>query len=228
MASSFAQASIRVVLVDSHVLVRAGLRMLMESQPGLKVVGEAGNCPDAVTVVAREMPDIILLEPNIEEKDGVEIISSLLRAARSARILLVTGIRDAQVHQRALELGALGVLLKDQPAERLVKAIRKVHEGEAWVDRSMMARMLTGMSGMRTNEDEDPISANIATLSPREREIIAFIGSGLKNRQIADRLCISEITVRHHLSSIFSKLGVTDRLELVIFAFRHGIAQLPE
>jgi DNA-binding NarL/FixJ family response regulator len=228
MASSFAQARIRVVLVDSHALVRAGLRMLIESQPGIEVVGEAGNCPDAATVVAREMPDIILLEPNPEEKDGVEIISSLLRADRSARILLVTGIRDERVHQRALELGALGILLKDQPAEQLVKAIRKVHEGEAWVDRSMMARMLTGMSGMRTNEDEDPISANIATLSPREREIVAFIGAGLKNRQIADRLCISEITVRHHLSSIFSKLGVSDRLELVIFAFRYGIAKLPE
>jgi DNA-binding NarL/FixJ family response regulator len=228
MASSFAQARIRVVLVDSHALVRAGLRMLIESQPGIEVVGEAGNCPDAVTVVAREMPDIILLEPNTEEKDGVEIISGLLRADRSARILLVTGIRDARVHQRALELGALGILLKDQPAERLLKAIRKVQEGEAWVERSMMARMLTGMSGMRTNENEDPISANIATLSPREREIIAFIGSGLKNRQIADRLCISEITVRHHLSSIFSKLGVSDRLELVIFAFRYGIAKLPE
>lgn len=227
MLSFYGQVGIRVMLVDSHVLVRAGLRRLLENEHDLKVVGEASNCPEAVEVAAREMPDVILLEPGSEGMDGVEIITSLLGAFRSARILLVTGIRDAQVHQRALELGALGVLLKDQSAEWLVKAIHKVYEGEAWVDRSMMARVLTGMAGARKKEDENSDSSNIATLSPREREIIALIGSGLKNKQIADRLCISEITVRHHLSSIFGKLGVSDRLELVIFAYQHGIAQLP-
>lgn len=226
VASSLGQAGIRVMLVDPHVLVRGGLRRLIESQPEFQVVGEAGNCPEAITLAARETPDVILVELDSEEENGVEIISSLLRATRSSRILLVTGIRDPMVHQRALQLGALGVLMKDQPPERLVKAIHKVHEGEAWVDRSMMARVLTGMSSAQT-VDEDPASASIATLSPREREIIALIGSGLKNKQIAERLCISEITVRHHLSSIFSKLNVSDRLELVIFAYQHGIAQLP-
>jgi two-component system nitrate/nitrite response regulator NarL len=120
--------------------------------------------------------------------------------------------------------GAMGVVLKEHAAEVLIKAINKVHQGEVWLDRSMMGTVLDEMTQA---PEIDPEGARIASLSDREREVIALIAEGLKNKQIAQRLFISETTVTHHLSSIFSKLDVSDRLELIIYAFRHGLAQLP-
>jgi len=117
--------------------------------------------------------------------------------------------------------------LKQQAADLLLKAIKKVHAGEVWIDRSMMSSVLSDVRSER-HEETDPEAPKIASLTPREREVIALVSEGLKNKLIGERLFISETTVTHHLSSIFSKLDVSDRLELIIYAFRHGLAKIPK
>jgi two-component system nitrate/nitrite response regulator NarL len=218
---------IRILLVDHHTLVRAGIRMLIETQAGLTVVGEAGDAAEALLIAAREHPDIILFDPNLNDCESLDLIPQLLAAAGRAQVLLVTSISDPRMHEQAIELGAMGVVLEQQPVEVLFKAIEKVYTGEAWFDRSMIARVLAKLSRARAAGNTDVESDKIALLSQREREVIALIGQGLKNKQIAERLSISEITARHHMTSIFSKLGISDRLELIVFAYRHGLAQLP-
>lgn len=218
---------IRILLVDKHALVRAGLSLVIGGHPEFHVVGEADDPSDALELARQEQPEIILFEFDQDQGMSLEFIPQLLDAAQKARLLLVTGERDVQVHQRAAQLGAMGVVLKDQQTDVLIKAIVKVNAGEAWFDRSVVANVLTKFSRARNLENADPEVEKIATLSPREREIILLIGEGLKNQQIAERLFLSETTVRHHLTSIFSKLGVSDRLELIIYAYQRGLAQLP-
>lgn len=217
--------TIRVLLIDDHAVVRAGLRMLIESRPEMKIVGEAGNGADAVKLAAREQPDIILLDLDIGGESGLDVLPKVREAAEHARVLILTGTSDTVMHQRAVGLGALGIVLKEKAADMLLKAITKVHEGEVWLDNSMMSSVLAGFTGGREKEI-DPEQAKIATLTPREREIISLIGEGLKNKQIADRLFISETTVRNNLTIIYDKLDVSDRLELVVYAYRYGLVKL--
>lgn len=201
--------------------------MLIESIPKLKVVGEAGNRNDAFAVVAQEQPDIILLDVDLNGENTLEFIPDLLASSNKSRILVLTAMKDPEIHQRSIRQGASGLVLKEKAAEVLLKAIEKVHSGEVWFDRSMMGSVLQKLSSAGTDKEEDPEAAKIATLTTRERQIISLIGEGLKNRQIAERLFISETTVRHHLTSIFDKLGVSDRLELIIYAFRYKLAKAP-
>jgi DNA-binding NarL/FixJ family response regulator len=141
------------------------------------------------------------------------------------RILVLTGVRDAQAHRRAFQLGATGLVEKDAAADVLLKAIRKVAAGEIWLDRASTAILLAELTRGEQHEKGDPDAEKIARLSPREREVAELIGEGLSNRKIAERLFISETTVRHHLTSIFSKLEVHDRLELLLYAYRHGLVR---
>jgi len=224
---SSTSSSIRVLLVDDHRLVRAGLRMLIESHPDLVVVGEAENRDECFALVEHEHADIILLDLDLRGETSLDFLPQLLPLAMGAQVILLTGSRDPVVHRRGIRLGVRGLVLKDQASETLVKAIRKVHGGEMWLDRAMMAEVLAEMTRVITAKETNPEVAKIASLSEREREVITLIGEGLKNKQIAARLFISETTVRHHLGSVFSKLGVSDRLELVIYAYRHGLATPP-
>lgn len=214
---------VRILLVDSQIVVRSGLRALLESRPGLEVVGEVGNHSDSIAMASREHPDLILITLN--EDSDLDILPELVNSSEEPRILVLTSIRDPKVHQRAVRLGATGVVLKDTPAEILFKAINKVHLGEVWLSRSITANVLTKL--VRMNDEMDVESRKIATLTQREREIVSLIGEGLKNKQIASRLFISEATVRHHFTSIFDKLDVSDRLELIIYAYRYGLIKPP-
>jgi DNA-binding NarL/FixJ family response regulator len=222
--SSAETPQIRVVLVEDHAVVRAGLRMLIESSPGFAVVGEAGNRDEAIAVVARERPDIILLDLDLEGQSSLEFFPELASAASGGHILVLTGVGDPEMHRRAVLLGSMGVVLKRQASEVLLRAIEKVHHGEVWLDQAMMTSVLTALSA---NKSEAEDAAKMATITKREKEIILLIGEGLRNKQIADRLFISETTVRHHLTSIFSKLGVSNRLDLVVYAYRHNLAKPP-
>jgi DNA-binding NarL/FixJ family response regulator len=201
--------------------------MLIDNTPGMKVVGEAGDRRDAVDLAAREKPDIILLDLDMGAESGLDFFPELFAAAGEARMLVLTGLRDTEIHRKAIRLGAMGVILKDRAAETLVKAIRKVQAGELWLDRATARSMLGEMSRANAAVTDDPEEAKIASLTPREREVITVIAEGLKNREVGERLFISELTVRHHLSSIFSKLDVSDRFELAIYAYRHGLARPP-
>lgn len=247
---------IRLLLVEDQTIIREGLRLLLESKSAGIVVSEAVRSHEAVSVALHEQPDIILLNFNLSSGNELALIPDLLAAAPAAGVLILTGESDPVMPLDAVSLGVKGVIRKSGTAEVLFEAIRKVYDGEVWFDGVLMARLLSDMRQMRTARQTEagaqifpstvePLcetnhhesgqateqfaleSAKIATLTDREREIVVLLCEGLKNKQIADRLFISAVTVRHHLSSVFSKLEVADRFELAMFAFRHRLAKLP-
>jgi len=226
MASRTTNA-IRILLVDDHAVVRAGLRMIIQSRTGMTIVGEAGNRDDALSLADSEHPDIILLDLDLGGDSGMALIADLIAAAGDPRIIILTGLRDPEAHRQAVLLGAMGIVKKEKAAEVLISAIERVHAGEAWLDPSLMAGVLTEMTRSSRGRKTDPEADKIAALTNREREVIALVGEGIKSKEIAGRLFISETTVRHHLTSIFDKLGVVDRVELLIYAYRHGLASPP-
>jgi DNA-binding NarL/FixJ family response regulator len=219
--------SVKILLIDDHALVRAGLRILIESQPGLAVVGEASQPADALALARERQPHVVLLDLDLGGQNGAEMIPDLLAACPTSRILVLTGVRDVEIHRRAVQLGAVGVVQKEMAAEVLVKAIEKVHAGEVWLDRALTASVLNEMSQAGRVRPVDPEQARNATLSRREREVIALIAEGLSNKRIAERLSITETTVRHHLTSIYTKLEVADRLELLVYSYRTKLARPP-
>jgi DNA-binding NarL/FixJ family response regulator len=160
---------------------------------------------------------------NLVKKTEFDIISSLVETSGGSRMILVTGTSDPKVLQKAVEDGAVGVVFKSQPPETLIKAIEKVNAGEVWLERSLIANVLSRLSRNQPSSKNDPEAENGARLSEREKEVVKLIGLGYKNKRISAELCISETTVRHHLTSIYDKLGVSDRLELLVFAHRYGL-----
>lgn len=190
----------------------------------MKVTGLAGNRSEALAAATSEQPHIIILDIVLGDDDGLSFLPELRAVAGNARVLVLTGLRSPESQRRAMRAGAMGIVLKEHAAEVLIKAIKKVHQGEVWLDRLAMGSVLQEIS---ENKQPEPDREKIASLTEREREVIGLVGEGLKNKQIASRLFISETTVTHHLSSVFSKLEVSDRLELIIYAFRHGLAKMP-
>lgn len=218
---------LKIVVIDDHSLMRQGLRMLVESHAGFWVVGEAHDRATALPLVTREQPDIILLDLDLGAENGLDLIRDMLAAAPAARVLVLTGVRDTAVRRSAFLLGARGLVEKEAAAEELVAAIDKVSAGEVWIDRTVMASVLTEVARPPEVQAIDPEAAKIAQLSARELQVTGLIGEGLSNKRIAGRLAISETTVRHHLTSIFGKLEVRDRLELLIYAYRNKLVDPP-
>jgi two-component system, NarL family, nitrate/nitrite response regulator NarL len=219
----FPEEPIRIVILDRHALVRTGLRLIIENHPGLKVVGEAGEADEGLEIVTSQKPDIILLKLDLAGSIGLDIIQKLLSASSHSRIILIARIDETQVYSRAVQEGVLGIVLKTQPEEIFIKAIQKVHAGEVWIERSLIANLLNDLTHAQHFAARDPENDRISQLSQRERQVIHAIGQGLKNYQIAEQLSVSETTVRHHLTSIYSKLGVSDRLELLVYAHRNSL-----
>jgi two-component system, NarL family, nitrate/nitrite response regulator NarL len=215
---------IRILLIDDHELVREGLRMLIENQPNMLVVGEAGNSSDARAAAAREQPDIILLDLDLAGENSLDSLREIISVSGKSRVLVLTGVRDPEMHRRAVHLGAVGILLKDQAGKTLIKAINKVDAGEVWLDRSMTASIINDFT--HTDKQKNPREAEkISSLTEREREVVALIVEGLASKRIAERLFISEKTVSNHLTAIYSKLGLSTRLELAMYAARHGFGK---
>lgn len=214
---------IRIVIIDNQALVRAGIRLLIDGQPGMTVAGEADNSLDGLELAISLAPDIFLLGLDLSSNPDFSIIQRLLNNTANSRVILVTSSYNTQVYLQAVQTGVMGVVSKTQRPEVLIKAIQKVHSGEVWIERSMIAHLLNRLSNNRRPTEMDMEAERISLLSEREKQIIQLIGHGLKNKQIAARLCISETTVRHHLTSIFSKLEVSDRLELLVYAHRCGL-----
>lgn len=242
--------AVRVLIVDDQIIVREGLRMLLESMDRIRVVGEAATREDALEKARHTQPDVILLDLDLGGKSssGKDCLPELIRQCPSSRVLVLTGTHNHQLHFDAIRLGASGLVHKLEASSRLGDAIRKVNQGEVWLDGTLMADVLhefwhlndTGRADLDTNLQTNGASTpsisteippeeteKIVQLTNREREVIELIGKGMRNQQIADHLFISVITVRHHLSSIFSKLGVGDRFELAIYAYKYGLARLP-
>src|SRR2546422_6519362 len=214
---------IRILIVDDHAVMRMGLRLLLEGQPDLLVVGEAATGAEALTAATGVPPDVIVLDLDLGGESAIDILPALCTAAPRARVLILTGVRDPDLHRQAVRCGARGLIRKETAAGVLLQAIRKVQAGEGWLERTMMATILDEIQSASMAPPRDPETAKIATLTARERDVIARIGEGLKNRDIARHLRISETTVRHYLTVIFAKLEVTDRLELAVYAYHHGL-----
>jgi two-component system, NarL family, nitrate/nitrite response regulator NarL len=218
---------IRVVHIDEQLLFRVGISSLMGESSGIKVVGGAGTRAAALALVQGEQPDVILLDLAFKEGSSLDFLPDLREAAGQAKVLILTGVADQELHRKAVRLGARGLVFKDAPVDMLIKAIEKVCAGELWLDRVTTAAVFDELSRRKESRNPNPEESKIATLTAREREVICLVGEGLKNKQIGERLFISDVTVRHHLTSIFNKLDVADRLELVIYAYRHGLAPIP-
>jgi two-component system nitrate/nitrite response regulator NarL len=215
--------TIRIVILDNQTMVRAGLRLFIEAQAGLEVAAEAGTLAEGLELATKLMPDIILLDINLVPDLNFEIIPQLINTSERARVILITRDYNSQVYLKAMEVGVMGVVTKTQQPEVLIKSIEKVHAGEVWMERSILGNLLSRLINNRHSSETEPEMERLAKLSDREKQVIALIAQGLKNKQIAAKLCLSETTVRHHLTSIYSKLGVSDRLELLVYAHRNGL-----
>ena len=218
------QRTIRVLIVEDHAVVLWGLRSLIEGEaPGMCVVGSAGNRRDALACARQTRPDVVLLDLTLGDENGLDFLPQLCEAVGVGRVLVLTGLRDAVTHRAALRRGASGVVCKDEPAEVVLKAVRKVDEGEVWFDRESAFGVLREM--MRGAGANAPGEEAVASLTPKEREIITVIASeeNSTNKQVAHHLRISENTLRNHLSSIYNKLGVGNRLELLKFALSRDL-----
>jgi DNA-binding NarL/FixJ family response regulator len=217
--------TIRLLLLGPHAIGRAGLRLLVESGRDMAVIGETASASEAIRLASLEQPDIVLMDLNNHDGAYLDCLPSLFEATRVSRVLVLMEGQDHELGQHAVRLGAIGIVLKDNPPDVLIAAIQKVYAGEAWLDRFTIAAVLTEMSRGTHAESESGKGNGIASLTKREREVITLVAmEGLRNKQIAERLFISDITVRHHLTSVFGKLLVSDRFELMIYAYRHGLA----
>lgn len=210
---------IRVVLVDDQALFRAGIRMLVASQPDLEVVGEAGDGKEALDVVRMTRPDVVLMDIRMPVMDGLTATAEILARPEPPRIVMLTTFDLDEAAARAIRQGASGFLLKDADPEFLLAAIRTVHSGSSVIAASATRDLFEHFA-----EAPTPGPAQYTDLTDREREIFALAARGLSNSEIAAREYLSEATVKTHISRILSKLALRDRVQLVVFAFEHGLA----
>jgi len=218
---------IRVIIFEAQELYRTGLGLLISKQTGFEMAGYASTWADLLALVHREKPSILLLALSPTDIPMLELLPGILAGSEETKVLALLDSNDPEISKKAVRLGAAGVLTKDKPSSVLIKAIECIAAGEAWLDRSSTATLLRELANKAKTPRQSPEQMKIASLSEREKEVIKIVGKGLKNKQVAEALFISSITVHHHLTSIYSKLEVTDRLELLIFAYRHGLAEIP-
>lgn len=219
--------SIRIVIVGDYSIFRIALRMLIESEENLKVVAEISNINEILNVSATQPPDLILVDLP-EEGDCSELFGVLSQFVDKTPILVLAGSNNGNIYQKCLHLGINGLVLKEKSAEVLFKAIQSVHNGEFWFDRVSMRETIRELVNEKQMLFETPRISAHNILTEREKQVVDLVCKGLKNKEIADKLFITETTIRHHLSSIFEKLKLTSRLELVIYSFQNNIVELPK
>ena len=215
---------IRVLLVDDLPIVAWGLQQLMQTgHPHIELAGSAVDAASASTIIYQTPVDVIVID--LDGDIGVDCIAGL-SSISPARALALTASRDISLHDGAILAGARGIVAKSEPVEALLKAIEKVHEGEYWIDRAATSRIFLHLAQKSKARSETPEQIRVASLTPRERQTVAEISkdAAASSKLIAQRLNISENTLRNHLSSIYTKLGISSRLELFAFAKLHAIA----
>jgi DNA-binding NarL/FixJ family response regulator len=217
---------ISILLVDSQTLLRAGLRLVLETESKFAVVGEASSREEALDG-ARLRPDIIILNLNSDGESDLDLLSDLSITADGSRVLVLISDFDLELRRRIVRFGVKGLVQKTESPDRLIAAVKSVYAGEVWLDPRTVSHVLDDLLQAGDVKQTDRVLDNGVRLTGRERDIIALIGEGLKNKQIAERLCISEPTVRHYLTSIFEKVGVKDRQGLIVYAYQRGLAKPP-
>jgi DNA-binding NarL/FixJ family response regulator len=225
---------VRVVVVDDQAVIRAGLRMIVDHEPDLTVVGEAGDGTEAVRVAGELLPDVVLMDVRMPEVDGIEATRRLLSGGAGAAapaVLVLTTFEDDEYVFGALRAGASGFLLKDAGPDLVVEAIRAVARGEASVDPAVTRRLVERWAELDAGAEAVAAAGSTtpgigtAGLTDREREILVGLASGLSNRELATQLIVSEATVKSHVSSLLTKLGVRSRVQAVILAYERGIVR---
>ena len=213
----------RIVIVDDHTLFREGLRTILEMEDGLEVVADAESAEDIVELVWQTRPDVLLLDIRMPQGSGLDAVPAVCRISPNTTVIVLTACDEMEEHVRAFKLGARGVVLKDSARGTLVQAIRSVCRGETWMDPRMRGVLVAELA--RSGDDGGDMLAidRDDGLTDRELEIVRLVAAGKKNKEVAEQLAISERTVRTNLTSVFQKLGVRDRIGLVMYALRHGL-----
>ena len=219
---------IRIVIADDHPIFRDGLRRLLETEADLKVIGEACDGAEAVKLARQLKPDILLLDLAMPRQHGLEALREMSTSSNqgSVRIILLTAAAEKKQIVEALQLGARGVVLKDSATQLLLKSIYTVMSGEYWVGRESVSNLVQYLRNLMQSSGEEARQRKFG-LTPRELEIVSAVVAGYSNKEIAEYFKISEDTVKHHLSNIFDKLGVSTRLELALFAVNQSLPLKP-
>jgi len=222
-------AKIRIVVADDHPIFRDGLCRLLALEPDFEVVGQAHDGRQVLDVLQQYEPDILLLDLKMPGLDGLATLQRLQSSKHKTRVIVLTASEDKNEFVQAMKLGTAGIVLKQSATDLLIKSIRKVNAGEIWLDSHTTAAV---MRQFATGADESPAGVAPASssrererslLSQREREIVALVAQGFKNKEMAEKMFISEQTVKNHLHNIFDKLGVSDRLELALYAIHNNL-----
>jgi DNA-binding NarL/FixJ family response regulator len=220
--------TISVLLVDDQPLLRKGFRMVLEEEPGIIVVGEASDGMDALELVARRRPDVVVMDVRMPRMDGIEATQAIIATEPRSRILILTTFDTDEYAFNALRLGASGFILKDVPPAEFVNAIRSVANGDAVIAPTVTRRLLDQFA----HKIPDPQHANaphpeLDELTAREREILIEVAGGFSNAEMAERLFVAEATVKTHLGRVLTKLGLRDRVQAVIYAYAIGLVDPP-
>jgi two-component system nitrate/nitrite response regulator NarL len=214
--------TINIIIADDHPIFRDGLKALFSSEPEFQIVGEACDGDETIKLIESLKPDVLLLDPAMPRISGLEVLRRLANAKSKVRAVMLSEAINAEEITEAFQLGARGVLLKEATTSLLFKCIRTVMAGQYWVGRQGASNLIQTMKQYK--KSGAPKKKNYG-LTPRELEIIRAVASGYANKEIAGQLSISEQTVKHHLTSIFDKLGVYNRLELTLFIFNHSMVE---
>jgi two-component system, NarL family, nitrate/nitrite response regulator NarL len=214
--------TINIVISDDHAILREGLRKLLEAEPGISVVGEAVDGEETVKMVGELEPHVLLLDLSLPKLNGLEVLAELGKLEIKTRTILLTAAIEREQVIAALQLGVRGIVLKHSALQLLLKSIRCVNEGQYWVGQEGVSDLIHALRRMKPSQSASTAGRNFG-LSSREMEVIALIVAGYTNKDLARELGISENTAKHHLTNIFDKLGVSNRLELVLYAVDHGL-----
>jgi DNA-binding NarL/FixJ family response regulator len=215
--------STRILLVDDQELLRMGFRMVLEAQHDLEVVGEAGDGAEAVALTRQLDPDVVLMDVRMPVMDGVQATRALVDGGSRSHIIILTTFDLDEYAHAALRAGASGFLLKDAPTADLLSAIRAVASGDAVVAPSTTRRLLATIAHQLPVAEAPDALPELRSLTPREREVLMAVARGLSNAEIADQLVLSEATVKTHVGRILAKLELRDRVQIVIYAYDHGL-----
>ena len=222
--AAFKPQPIRVVLADDHPIVRDGLRKLLTLEEDIEVVGEASDGREVVQIVNESRPDVLILDLRMPYMDGLATLQALQQVEKKVKVIVLTASEDKNEFVQAMKLGCSGIVLKQTAPELIVKSIRKVFAGEIWLDSHTTAAVMRQFASPSDMVGAGPTKGRERSpLSQREREIVGLVAQGYKNREMAEKMFISEQTVKNHLHNIFDKLGVSDRLELALYAIHKGL-----
>ena len=220
--------SIRVLLCDDQTLMRQGLRLLLDGEGDIRVVGEAADGVEGVRLAHSLQPHVVLMDLRMPHLDGVEATRQLRAELPEVRVLVLTTYGDDVLMQAALRAGAVGYLLKDAEPADIVGAIQAVRRGGVWLQTPGAAALLERLAQQGGQRERLEHGGNDVRLTPREIDVVRLIARGWDNRQIAEHLVVSEATVKTHINNIFAKMEVSDRSQVVIYAYRHGLARAGE